>query len=100
MLAVEEAARLLRIGRSLAYELARRYLSTGGLDGLPVIKVGSRLRVPQWALLELLHTGRVVNLNELPPIPATAPSRSAPSARTRRPRRDDVRALSSVRKSV
>lgn len=62
LLTVEEAAELLRIGRSLAYDLARRYEHSGGREGLPVIRVGARLRVPRWALIELLATGRVVRL--------------------------------------
>lgn len=59
---VEEAARILRISRSLAYALARRYLATDGREGLPVLRVGSCLRVPAWALLEFIHTGRTVAL--------------------------------------
>jgi hypothetical protein len=59
---VEEAAHILRIGRSLAYTLARRYLETAGHDGLPVLKVGSCLRVPRWALLEFIQTGTTVSL--------------------------------------
>lgn len=62
LLTVEEAAELLRIGRSLAYDLARRYGLSGGREGLPVIRVGARLRIPRWALIELLATGRVVRL--------------------------------------
>src|SRR6478752_2004235 len=54
---VEEAAHILRVGRSLAYTLARRYLDTAGRDGLPVLRVGSCLRVPRWALLEFIQTG-------------------------------------------
>ena len=62
---VTEAAADLRIGRSKAYEMARLYLATGGRDGLPVIRVGAAsLRVPRWALLVLIHTGRVVSLTE------------------------------------
>ena len=62
---VTEAAAELRIGRSKAYELARLYLVTGGRDGLPVVHVGAAsLRVPRWALLVLIHTGRVVSLTE------------------------------------
>ena len=60
LLTIDEAAGLLRVSRSLAYQLARRYLATGA-QGLPVIRVGSCLRVPRWALLELIHTGRVVS---------------------------------------
>jgi hypothetical protein len=65
LLTVTEAAAELRIGRSKAYELARLYLATGGREGLPVIRVGAAcLRVPRWALLVLVHTGRVVSLTE------------------------------------
>ena len=62
MLTITEAAGELRIGRTLAYQLARQYLATGGREGLPVIRVGANLRVPRWALLELLHNGCVVSL--------------------------------------
>jgi hypothetical protein len=65
LMTVTEAAAELRIGRSKAYELARLYLATGGRVGLPVIRVGAAsLRVPRWALLVLIHTGRVVSLTE------------------------------------
>jgi hypothetical protein len=66
VLKIEEAARVLRVGRSLAYELAHEYLATGGTAGIPVIRIGSCLRVPSWALLELAHTGRVVRLCDAP----------------------------------
>ena len=62
LLTIEEAARVLRIGRSLAYQLSREYESSGGFSGLPVIHLGGCLRVPRWALLELALTGRVVRL--------------------------------------
>ena len=62
LLTIDEAARVLRIGRSLAYQLAREYESSNGDDGLPVIRVGTCLRVPRWALVELVRTGRVVSL--------------------------------------
>lgn len=62
LLTVEEAAQVLRVGRSLAYQLAREYDATGGVSGLPVIRLGGCLRVPRWALLELALTGRVVRL--------------------------------------
>jgi hypothetical protein len=62
LLTVEESARVLRISRSLAYELAQQYEASGGVTGLPVIRVGTCLRVPRWALIELIRTGRVVNL--------------------------------------
>jgi hypothetical protein len=62
LLTIEEAACVLRIGRSLAYQLATEYQASGGFAGLPVIRLGGCLRVPRWALLELALTGRVVRL--------------------------------------
>ena len=55
-LTVEEAAAVLRIGRTSAYELARRWLSTSGREGLPVIRLGRTLRVPQAAMERLAQT--------------------------------------------
>lgn len=62
LLTIEEASHVLRIGRSLAYQLANEYLATGGVAGVPVIRIGACLRVPRWALIELATTGRVVRL--------------------------------------
>jgi hypothetical protein len=62
VLTIDEAAHVLRIGRSLAYQLATEYQASGGIAGLPVIRLGGCLRVPRWALLELALTGRVVRL--------------------------------------
>ena len=62
---VEEAAGLLRIGRTLAYSLARRYEDSGGRDGLPVVRLGNCLRVPRSALMELANRGRVAPLSNL-----------------------------------
>jgi len=47
---VEEAARILRIGRTAAYELARKWRATDGREGLPVVIFGRLLRVPRTAL--------------------------------------------------
>lgn len=52
MLTVEEAAQLCRISRSSAYELAREYERTDGASGLPVVRIGRRLRVPRTQLFE------------------------------------------------
>ena len=73
LLTVEEAAAVLRIGRSLAYRLAGDYLNTGGTTGMPVLRFGSCLRVPLWALLELATTGRVVRLCDADATRAGAP---------------------------
>ena len=62
MLTVKDAASVLRIGRSKAYEMAATYTSTGGTQGLPVIRLGDLLRIPKVALHEFVTTGRVVQL--------------------------------------
>lgn len=55
VLSVEEAAGFLRIGRTAAYELARRFEATNGREGLPVVRLGRTLRVPRAGLLKLLE---------------------------------------------
>ena len=63
LVTVSEAAAVLGIGRTLAYEMVHQYEATDGREGLPVVRFGaSALRVPRWALMELAHTGRVVSL--------------------------------------
>lgn len=47
VLTVEEAAKLLRIGRGAAYEAVRK-------GEIPSVRVGRTIRVPRRALLELL----------------------------------------------
>ena len=47
---VEEAAEVVRIGRTLAYQLAARFEATNGAEGLPVVRIGRLLRVPRAAL--------------------------------------------------
>lgn len=79
-LTLEEAARVLRIGRNTAYELARQYVCTDGAKGLPVVRVGRALRVPR-ALLEAWHGG---------------PLTLKPSSRRRRPAKSVVRHLKLV----
>ena len=54
VLTVEEAAKVLRIGRGAAYELARQWRESGGMHGLPVVSLGRSLRVPREALRRLL----------------------------------------------
>lgn len=51
---VEEAAKLLRIGRTKAYALTQEWRATGGATGLPVVDFGHVLRVPRAALETLL----------------------------------------------
>lgn len=40
---VEEAARVLRIGRTAAYALVKEWRTTGGRSGLPVLELGRTL---------------------------------------------------------
>lgn len=91
---VEEAAEVLRIGRTAAYQLARRYIETGGEDGVPARKVGRQTRVPR-LLLESMLGGPITW-----PLPSAAPSASAkpmhrppPPRRSRRAARPEQSAL-------
>ena len=55
-LTIEEAARILRIGRGQAYELARVWRATGGTEGLPNVEIGTKTkRVPKTAIVRLLE---------------------------------------------
>ena len=54
LLTVEEAGRLLRIGRTKAYAMAREWRETDGQSGLPVVDLGHVLRVPRQALEALI----------------------------------------------
>jgi len=63
-LTVEEAAALLRIGRTSAYALAREWRETGGRKGLPVVELGRQLRVPRAALEELHATVTAPTLDD------------------------------------
>lgn len=76
VLTVEEAAEARRIGRTLAYELARCFEASGGSAGLPVLLLGRVLGVPKAAPArvladELTLEGRPRHL-PLYPIPARA----------------------------
>jgi hypothetical protein len=53
-LTVEEAALVLRLGRSAAYREVRRFISSGGAAGIPVLRFGKLLRVPRYRLEEQL----------------------------------------------
>ncbi len=54
LLTVEEAARVIRVGRTKAYALTREWRATEGRSGLPVVDLGNVLRVPRRALEELI----------------------------------------------
>ena len=74
-LTVEEAAKVLRIGRTAAYALAREWRARNGASGLPVLEIGRTLRVPRHAL-QLMLAGH--------PLPAVE-AREAPPSRGHRP---------------
>jgi len=79
-LTVEEAARILRIGRTAAYELARSWRETNGERGLPVVAFGRLLRVPRSAL-ETMSGGPVnVPAQAAPGVVEPEPPRSEPSS--------------------
>ena len=75
VLTVEEAAKVLRIGRTAAYQLAQRFEATAGAEGLPVIRVGHLLRVPVPELERRL--GGALRAASPSPIVATQPADEA-----------------------
>lgn len=58
VMTVDEAAQLLRIGRSAAYALCRQWIASGGREGLPVLVLGRSFRVPVAALRQMLDHPR------------------------------------------
>lgn len=83
---VEEAAEILRLGRTKAYALARQWRATGGKAGLPVLDFGNVLRVPRHALEQLigaeLHVPAVLR-----PVDPDERAKPTPEARPRPMRR-------------
>jgi hypothetical protein len=47
LLTVMEAAGVLRVGRTTAYDQVGKYFDTDGADGMPCLRVGGQLRVPR-----------------------------------------------------
>ncbi len=74
-LTVEEAARVLRIGRTAAYALARIWRETDGREGLPVVPFGRLLRVPR-AALEAISGAPIT-----PPAPTNVPAQARVESR-------------------
>jgi excisionase family DNA binding protein len=83
LLTVEEAARVLRIGRTAAYALARRDLAAGGSEGLRVVRVGRLLRVPRAALEDLVGGSFTIPADRAAPAPTSASTRTTPANRRR-----------------
>jgi excisionase family DNA binding protein len=63
---LREAAEVLGISNSAAYELANAWLATDGQTGLPAVRMGRRILIPRSAIDRLAavgtDTGEVVNL--------------------------------------
>jgi len=53
-LTIEEAARVLRIGRTKAYAMSQEWRVTDGTSGIKVCEIGGQLRVPKAWLEEQL----------------------------------------------
>lgn len=100
-LTIEEAARVLRIGRTKAYAMSQEWRVTNGQAGLKVREVGGQLRVPR-AWLEDQLGAPILFIPEPPDrtepkgqapgdvttAPATEPKAAAAvSAKPSRPRR-------------
>lgn len=54
VLTVPEAGRILRLGKSAAYEQAQRWIQTDGEYGIPAMRIGRAVRVPRVMLEEYL----------------------------------------------
>ncbi len=52
---VEQAAKVLQLGRSKTYELTVEWQYTAGKTGLPFVWFGSQKRVPRAALVRLIE---------------------------------------------
>ena len=73
LLTVDEAAWVLRIGRTKAYAMTVEWRRTHGKTGLPVVDFGNALRVPR-CQLEAIVGGPITSLED----PPTSPEIEAP----------------------
>jgi excisionase family DNA binding protein len=58
-LRVREAAVILGISASAAYELVNTWLATDGQTGLPAVRLGRTIRIPRAAIDRLAAVGSV-----------------------------------------
>jgi len=56
-LRVRDAAPVLGISRSAAYELANAWLASDGQAGLPAVRLGRSIRIPRAAIERLAAVG-------------------------------------------
>ena len=96
-LTVEEAAQVLRIGRTAAYREARRYEASNGATGIPVERFGKQFRVPRHRIEEKLGGPITWPLPTSPAATLPAPPvHTAPATRRRSLRSDEPPRLFSV----
>ncbi|MGI8792334.1 MAG: helix-turn-helix domain-containing protein [Acidimicrobiales bacterium] len=76
LLTIEEAARVLRVGRTKAYAMAQEWRATGGQSGLPVVDFGHVLRVPL-CQLERIVGGPLTAWGTPLPVTGVAPTGEA-----------------------
>jgi len=92
LLTIEEAARVLRIGRTKAYAMSQEWRVTNGASGIKVCEVGGQLRVPK-AWLEdqvdapLLCIPAAERKSDSPPAARAPEPEVAPDAAPARKRR-------------
>lgn len=89
-LTVEEAAKILRIGRTAAYLAAKRFRESNGAEGLPVVAIRGSLRVPRRKLEQL--AGGPIGVEPAVETFDDEPERSTPRSSTRRTRRHSAQA--------
>ena len=93
-LTVEEAAAVLRLGRTSAYRQARRFLATNGAEGLCADRFGKQIRIPR-CLLEQRLGGPLtwpIDEHDVPdesPVTSIAPTPTPKPAIRRASRRPD-----------
>ena len=93
LLTIEEAARVLRIGRTKAYAMSQEWRVTNGESGIKVCELGGQLRVPKAWLEEQLGAPVLfvpsppdqAKRNGHTPKPAVPQSESAPTAEPTQP---------------
>lgn len=54
-LTVEQAAKVLQLGRSKSYELTVEWERSGGRTGLPFVWFGHQKRIPRAALIKFIE---------------------------------------------
>ena len=97
-LTVEEAAAILRLGRTSAYREARKYFATDGAEGLCAHRFGKQIRVPRCYIEQRLGgpiTWPILadDTAVAPPVASITPAPSAKRATRGAPRPPEQDAL-------